>query len=904
MASLRDKISNTLATGGKKLVRTASGQLVEEAVPLSDLAGQQGMVAAPTTPGGAAAIGATPDSAKMAGTPNQMQSAMRQNTDAVNTIQEAKADRQGRTQLTADEQARKEKAGKLQAGLGDTQAKAQQYIDNQVNALSSGPTGYDTWKTDSANAATKADTDFATAQATYEKQKADAAAADAEKKKVVEAIDDGYQAAFAAYKNSPIKSDSAWEALNAQWNDVAAKLKAQGLSDAEINIMKSGGGYTPPATQVGPAPTKGVAAPVALPVTGLTNPFTAPTEADKPVLDAAWADMSSPDMNKRVAAVQTIQRITKLDPTAFNAAVDSAVASQSVSGIGKQAAAQIGAGSLMDILPQLGIGGDDPAASLAEMLGVTKQDVEKMSVDDLSRAVGQVGSTTDVTDDAANSSLLGTAERAEMQERSRDLSTSGAAAVDAQLTRLGTDLESADEVEFFGKKGTISELLSDEGISKQITDLVNNPDKLAKLPADSPLRKFVDQYRDVLKAVASDTKAAVKESEDIKATHTAATTLGPNKLDPAIITELFGDTSDTTKRIDISKSPLLSWAKSLPADKQGEIGLMLNQNPKLVKELNSLSPAELTALDPPQGQKWKEFKQAQDKQQAWKDIDPTDVDAILNFISPGGPNSSQINALLGQAQMLRQAGLPGPAIPPGLDDDPRDGQLDSPDKLAKFVSQRLGAGSLRDALSGDAKPTLGDIPADFTSFSVSPSQQKVLSWSGNTGKFTDATIRELVHNKNISLQEIMDEAASAGMQTGSLRAAVDKYRSNHAKDIIAAVVGQTSDRSHTDVSRANALTARLEQLKNDPNVDTGVIQEHINALSSKAEADILAKPTFTQEMKDFMQRRGFSVLVNNGKLSYSKKGSAPAPVTSISTSKSGVQAPSKQPEKPKKYSRI
>jgi molecular chaperone GrpE (heat shock protein) len=815
MASLRDKISNTLATGGKKLVRTASGQLVEEAVPLSDLAGQQGMVAAPTTPGGAAAIGATPDSAKMAGTPNQMQSAMRQNTDAVNTIQEAKADRQGRTQLTADEQARKEKAGKLQAGLGDTQAKAQQYIDNQVNALSSGPTGYDTWKTDSTNAATKADADFATATTEYNNK---VAARDQKKARVEGATSSALssikqmQDAIQSGKLPKSQISSLKSQINSIKSNLGKSLAAEGLTPSEITELMGGGKYFPP--DIGPAPTRGAVAPVALPVTGLTNPFTAPTEADKPVLDAAWADMSSPDMNKRVAAVQTIQRITKLDPTAFNAAVDSAVASQSVSGIGKQAAAQIGAGSLMDILPQLGIGGDDPAASLAEMLGVTKQDVEKMSVDDLSAAVNQVGSTTGATDAAANSALLGAAERAEMQERSRDLSTSGAAAVDAQLTRLGTDLESADEVEFFGKKGTISELLSDEGISKQITALVNNPDELAKLPADSPLRKFIDQYRDVLKAVASDTKAAVKESEDIKATHAAATTLGSVSLSPDVLAAFQIDTSDTTKRVDVNKIPLLSWAKTLPEEQQGEIGLLLNKSPELAKELMALTPNQIRELDIPRGKKWKQFEAAQGMQQKWKEIDPTNVDEILNFIAPGGPNSTQMNTLLGQAFMLQQAGLPGPAIPPGLDVSPRDGKLDSPDKLAKYVTQNLGGGSLRAALSGKAAPTLPSLSPEFTSFTTSPSQQKILEWSGNTGKFTEDTIRGLVGN-NISTAEILEMASSAGLKTTTaLRTAVTAFRTGKAKELIKGAMTYPSTSQKID-----GLRQAIEYARNDPKAE-------------------------------------------------------------------------------------
>jgi hypothetical protein len=124
MASLQD----TIRKNSQKLVRGADGTLQQ-------LAGQAGIPAAPTGVVGAATIGATPQQQKMVGSPAQVQNAMRQSVDPSQTLEEAEARRQVRSQKTTSEAKEASEAKKYQA-LGATGERAQQLIDTAFDKIS------------------------------------------------------------------------------------------------------------------------------------------------------------------------------------------------------------------------------------------------------------------------------------------------------------------------------------------------------------------------------------------------------------------------------------------------------------------------------------------------------------------------------------------------------------------------------------------------------------------------------------------------------------------------------------------------------------------------------------------------------------------------------------------------
>lgn len=873
MASLRDTITKSIGTGGKQLVRNTLGQLVEQAVPISQLAGQQGMTAPPTTPGGATAIGATPDSAKMAGTPNQMQSALRQNTDQINTTQEAQADKRYRSTLTAEEQKRKEDTAKL-APLSETQAKVQSYVDTEIAKLSSGPTGYDVWKQGGVDATSAADAKFAADTAAYNDQVAKAE----ETRKTNQTNVNNILAEYTKFR-SGIQSDASEE----QWasaggmNKLLTDLQNNGLSAVEAQSLlnqasQAGRASSPPPTwtappvNIGPAPTKqaGVA-PVLPSGMNLVNPFIPTDPAQKGALDAAWADMSSPDPQKRIAAVQTIGALTEKDSTAINVEIDNSIAKSSATGLGSQVASQVGNTSVGDLLPSLGISEGDLSAAL----GMTPEQVKGLTLDELSAAVSNMGGTTTQTDEAASSALLGSAERAEMAERSKELSTSGAAAIDDQLMDLGTQLESADEITFLGKTGTLSELLSDEGISNEVTALLNDKERFDKLPDTDPLKQFITRYQDVLKQAGTTLKGTVAESDQITKTNQEATILGGIQLAPEVVSALLGDISKTSA-VDINKSPLLSWAKQQSPEQQALVAQALAANPTLATELNKLSRNELIQLgvgsDSP---RWKTFIKAAERKKALDAIAPDDIDGLLSFMFAGSMNTTTAQQLLSENANLAKLGLPSHGGLDALDSD-KDGRVDSPDQLRKAASTLTTGGSLREVLDGS---TLAAPKAVQPAPPMDSASQQVLSLFSR-----DASPGAIV-SKLLSGELPFDVAKAvadrpAGSLPKSLRDAIPiAVEKNTRKKIGDWVLAKAHGGINaTNTSKFNVLNDLLRgEESNNPLFDRKQLQKTINDYAKWAEGDILKKKSYTQESVDFMRRHGYLYTLVGGKPAYIKK---------------------------------
>lgn len=118
------------------ILRNAQGQLVEQKpATINQLASQYNLQAPPTTPVGGSLIGASPDSQKMLGTPAQKQSALRQSTDAVTTLQESQLDKRYRTQKTAEEQATADKQKSLQEKLSGSAGRVQDLVGAEVAKL-------------------------------------------------------------------------------------------------------------------------------------------------------------------------------------------------------------------------------------------------------------------------------------------------------------------------------------------------------------------------------------------------------------------------------------------------------------------------------------------------------------------------------------------------------------------------------------------------------------------------------------------------------------------------------------------------------------------------------------------------------------------------------------------------
>jgi len=842
--------------------RTASGQLVEESVPISQLAGQAGMTAPPTTPGGAQAVGATPQSAAQAGTPNQMQSALRQSTDTINIIQEAKADKRYRSALSAAEQGKSTTANTLRQALGDTGSAVQKYVDKEVQKLATGPTGYEQWKQAGAAAGAAAEQAFQQQQAAYNTAVAGAEATRKQKQDTVNSLLSG----LTKFVPGPIVSDAASDNWERESAAVRSQLAAQGLSDSEINSLigavrnKQPAQYTAPAINVGPAPTKQAVAAPALPQgMALSNPFT-PTDPNKKAdLDAAWAGLSDPDPQKRIAAVQTVAALTGKTDAEITAGIDNAIAGASASGIGTQAAKQLGGTAVGDILPELGV----TDTELADLLGTTPDNVRGMSLDQLSQVVTNLGAGTSELDSAAVNPLAGAAERADYRELSREASTSGAAAVDAQLESLGTQLDSADTVTFLGKTGTLTDLLSDDAVSEQINNMVADG-SWKNLPDTDPLKKFITQYEDVLRTAGESMKREVTASREITEANKNSTQLGGVQLPAEVVSSLLGEIS-ATSRVDINKSPLLSWASKLPAEQQAAIGLALKQNPALAVELNRLSPAELSSLGiGTGGKKWSDFQETVKRREELEKIPPGDIDALISFMFEGDVNKSQATAIINQNRQRRLFGLP-PAEGSDILDSDGDGQLDSPEQLRKTASKYAG-GSLRDILGGASVPQAAVVTpgeplsqADLTVLNMYPQVPS-----------NDQVVDNLSSGK-LPLDVALAVSERNGPMGQRLREAVGLFRNKKTATAIKDTISKrASGKQHTDVSIFNVLQDLLQSTNGDPTIDQTAIRDEANKLASAAESKIIQSGSNSKEAIDFMRNRGYNYRITGGKVIWSK----------------------------------
>lgn len=119
--------------GKPMLMKDVQGRLVN-VQPRSGLEAAQALgQQAPTTPLGVAEMGASPDVAKMAGTPTQVEGALRQETEEP-TISQARRQQQARAQATAQEQEVLEKSQHLQ-NLGSLGDQVHKLISGEFNKL-------------------------------------------------------------------------------------------------------------------------------------------------------------------------------------------------------------------------------------------------------------------------------------------------------------------------------------------------------------------------------------------------------------------------------------------------------------------------------------------------------------------------------------------------------------------------------------------------------------------------------------------------------------------------------------------------------------------------------------------------------------------------------------------------
>lgn len=573
MATLRDKVNTTLIRRNGQLVEEANPRGMAPPTPTSQLAGQAGLVAPPTSPAGVGAIGGTPKQQDMAGSGAQKSNALRQSLDTSNTLQEAEADKRYRSAMTAEEQAESQKQKRLGEVFGSTQQKVQDLINAQMNVQ---------------------------------------------------------------------------PAVAAPTLQAPGGLTAQaGLADTLLGNI-----------QVSANPQEDVDHMWGL-LTGYLNGGRASNDPDV------------------VSAINRLAGLTGQTTDQISQSAADAAQKQIQSGTGAAAANAIagpGAANVSALLPSLGTNRDE----LAQLLGINPGVVDTLTLDQLDELVGGISPqgadlSTAETEAAAQSGLSGAAERAAMRERSRELSTSGVAASEAQLEQLGHSLANADQVQFGGRTWTTEELLRDDTISQMVSDYLMAPEgseirkSLEGDPNAAGLLSFINKYQDALTDAAKSIGSAATAATGIQEANSKLSSVGGFQLPDSVMSNIYGDKWGTPQASELQSTGLVQAIGELgtQADKFREpLNTMLAEakaDPALARDIAGMNAAQLTAMFTPDSSgksKWDNLTETK-MRKADLEANKDNVDSMLAlYFGDPSMNMDKFNQLWAEDKKLSANGVP------------------------------------------------------------------------------------------------------------------------------------------------------------------------------------------------------------------------------------------------------
>lgn len=308
--------------------------------------------------------------------------------------------------------------------------------------------------------------------------------------------------------------------------------------------------------------------------------------------DPTGTSQAAMDAMLRIAqSGQDLDKIKQLVPEA--AATIGTIAKQTIADPSTVKASQF--------LPDLGY----TPESLAELLGVTPEEVQGYSVAQLQDKVNQVASeeftTTQQLEEQAGSPLMGAAERGLAREAARELSTTGVRSSEADMQRLADDVSTAEQVTLFGETRNIADWLADDEISALVKDVLESPEgsqlrKDMKAQA-KPFYDFIVRNEGILKDAASKLDTSTTE---FKAIQTHNKDLFKGLSDAAIQAYAPQATGFKSSRLTTADVPVLAYRATLSdADRQladNELNKIQASNPDMAKEISTLSADQLATL--------------------------------------------------------------------------------------------------------------------------------------------------------------------------------------------------------------------------------------------------------------------------------------------------------------------
>lgn len=499
---------------------------------------------------------------------------------------------------------------------------------------------------------------------------------------------------------------------------------------------------------------------------------------------------------------------------------------------------------LPEFLPELGY----TAESLSALLGVTPEEVQGYSVEDLQNKINQVTSEeftkSQQLQQQAVSPLAGAAERGLAREAGRELSAVGVRATEADMQRLSDEISRADQVSFMGETRSYTDWLADDEVSAIIKDIVESPadSQIRKDLKDNPqtrdLYSFIERNEAALKEAASKLDTSTSEFKGIQTANKKVIndSLGGIALDPKVQEALIpGSTGFSSKIIKPESNPILSHLQDKTPDQRKQftqqVATISSINPSVASEISKLTPEELSSLDiTNNGKNWRNYKSTLEANKAVNSLDPSETTSILSNYSTSISSTDQVNADIETNNTMSNLGFPDSSYNTGSLPI-INGKVDTTSLKDNFL-QKNPVPKISDAAQGKVTsasfsyrpPTLPnqDTPQgrvlthwqDFGKLNKVPTDvemqsrlDKILS---DTGKFS---FGPPVFG-NIASQELLDKKYEADA-TNWLE------KSNIINDLKASGTWAKWGLTDADVSRINPLPTRLEAAKFDFNIGVG-----------------------------------------------------------------------------------
>lgn len=417
------------------------------------------------------------------------------------------------------------------------------------------------------------------------------------------------------------------------------------------------------------------------------------------------------DMNLQLQLNQALGRNANspVSPDEINQMYESAVDSISRAG-GEAVDDKL---SVNDLINQGSFGYD--AQSLSNLLGVPADQLAGMSVgqlrNEISRVTQQEFSNAEALQKKAQSTELGSAERAVAQQAGREASRTGLRASEADMQNLDQQIANADQVQFGGQTYKVDDLLRDDTMSGIISNYMNaapgSPQREQLEKSEPGLVEFIRKNEALLEDASKALSAGAQGFQEIQDYNKQVAQQLPENLRNILVPE---GSSLSASKVDVASRPLLQAIQTDPSIANRIAGVDDND----ARDLATLDANQVAQLFSNGGQGWDQYQQqkktVEDQRQDL--IRAADDEELMQKLFNGKYTGSITKLDTDYAAQRRAAmlGLPNSAGDFSALDPNGDGHVESPGALRDMALQKLGSFSLRDAVSG-GRPGNAILPA-------------------------------------------------------------------------------------------------------------------------------------------------------------------------------------------------